>query len=104
MLYLARLDCQLLKDHMYVISGYSGSTGMDALPGLDGLSAAKGSCMSFQIILGLQVWMVYLAWMDGLADAKGLYVCGFRSSRVYRSGWSTWLDGLPGLNRSIGRH
>ena len=93
MLYLDWMDCQLLKDHMYVISGYYGSTGIDAVPGF-----------------------------DGQPDTKGLYVCGFRSSGICRSGWSTWVgwmdwqtlkdymfvvlgrpgsigpDGLPGLD------
>ena len=62
MIYLAGVDCRTLEDYVHAISGYSGSTGMDALPGLDGLSAAKG-----------------------------LYVCHFRLFWVYRYGCFTWI-------------
>lgn len=64
------MDCQTLEDYVHAISGYSGSTGLDALPGLDGLSAAMGA----------------LPGLDGLSAAKGSYVCHFRLFWGYRYG------------------
>lgn len=110
MVYLAWVDCQTLEDYVHAISGYSGSAGMDALPGLDGLSAAmgalpgldglsaaKGSCMSFQVILGLQVWMLYLAWMDIQTLKDYMFV-------VLGHPGSVVLGGQLGLDGWTGRH